>query len=495
MAAKSAMIRILEDTELSGEELLEAALTSAREHRMGVTPLSKLDAHLFGQKEEFLPEITVEAAVRRLVEHAVAHRSHLDEGKTQSAILSSEVSKSAILSENTHPVRSEVSTMASDDQQHENMPTHPDTPTRQLSQPAPSTQTTDVSTQASLLPTTQDFQHLFASFKQLKSAFSDFVVESADREQRYFRKVNDLSIKIDSLTSTLETVRQEAKDTEQRLSRKVNDLTSRLSDLTHPQKKSSATTGNSQSSTKKSRTENASAKNSNNASVSDTHHAQKPEIGVKPPHDNTINSISALDEDKSQVDNAERNTAQKNSATTYAVPSTETEDTVCDEDVGTTCCNSGEVNAWSFVAKKRNGPITRRLDLANKSEQQQSLKQINAIHSTIDDIDKKGIKSSNHDTRSKLRGAVRIKRAVLYVGGVSTDCTADDLVDFCNEQHVRVTHCRMIQSRRFGSKSARLTIFQEDADVALNADFWPDHVTAREWSFDGDTGPPAAQRN
>ena len=50
MTAKTVMTQILEDQVISNGDLFEATLKTAREPKMGVTPLMKLHAQLFGEE-------------------------------------------------------------------------------------------------------------------------------------------------------------------------------------------------------------------------------------------------------------------------------------------------------------------------------------------------------------------------------------------------------------------------------------------------------------
>ena len=84
-----------------------------------------------------------------------------------------------------------------------------------------------------------------------------------------------------------------------------------------------------------------------------------------------------------------------------------------------------------------------------------------------------------------LKGAVPIKRCVLFVGGIDVDCDETALIKFCRSKNVRVSSCRFLRSKLFGTKSARLSVSAEDAEAAniLDKDFWPDNITARPWKF------------
>ena len=57
----------------------------------------------------------------------------------------------------------------------------------------------------------------------------------------------------------------------------------------------------------------------------------------------------------------------------------------------------------------------------------------------------------------QLRRAQRISKRVFYVGGVSSECSSEDLRSFC-EKHCRVIQCQVMSSSRYGTVSARLDV-------------------------------------
>ena len=91
-----------------------------------------------------------------------------------------------------------------------------------------------------------------------------------------------------------------------------------------------------------------------------------------------------------------------------------------------------------------------------------------------------------------LKGAVPIKRCVLFVGGIDIDCDEAALIKYCRSKNVRVSSCRFPKSKLFGTKSARLSVSVEDAEAAniLDEEFWPDNITARPWKFPPRLGRP-----
>ncbi len=448
MTAKSALMHTLEDTSSSLGDMRSAALNVAREHHMGVAALAKLrmDHFGFGTPPLSTDVDTVEAIVRHIADHAFAilHGCHEDDRKENDVI-----SIAVSVPESCGP---EIA---------------PALPVQQK-------ETTDASTQASLLPTNQDFQQLFASFKQLRSAFSEFVVESADREQRYNRKVHDLSTKMDSLSSALKTVRQEAKETEQRLTKKVKDLTSRLiSDLTHSDvHKKSTTTSSSQATNSKSYIENASCDNPCNESM-------------QPP------TSSAWASRATGSSSAKTLLASKTTSSTEAnSPSKPPDDSPSDIQLGESTVDDSDVvvgtlartyasaldQTWQSTTKRKNCSTLQTSDSSRPKQPASTLQPAN--------VSSAGTMTGSSESAT-LCGASPLKRAVFYIGGLSPESSLDQVTNYCKNRGIRVSSCRFLPSRRFGIKAARLSVAAADAEHngILNSEFWPAQVGIRRWRF------------
>ena len=99
---------------------------------------------------------------------------------------------------------------------------------------------------------------------------------------------------------------------------------------------------------------------------------------------------------------------------------------------------------------KKLAPLTAKpqhLDTADQSQKHHKLKQIDAFRPAKGSFDMKVSKKRRPTTTYlKLREALCIKRSVLYIGGVSMDCTTDAIVGHCTEHHIRVKECGMIPS-------------------------------------------------
>ena len=87
--------------------------------------------------------------------------------------------------------------------------------------------------------------------------------------------------------------------------------------------------------------------------------------------------------------------------------------------------------------------------------------------------------------QSELKGATRIKKSVFYISGIDVSCPEDTLVDYCLNRQVRVASCGFLNSKHFGTKSARLVVSAEDAEATniVNESFWPENIRARPWKF------------
>ena len=101
--------------------------------------------------------------------------------------------------------------------------------------------------------------------------------------------------------------------------------------------------------------------------------------------------------------------------------------------------------------------------------------------------------ANRHRKPADLRGGKKIARRVVFVGGININCSADDLVAYCRKKNVEVTGCRLIPSRTvYGTLYAHLTVAEHDEINVLKNEFWPEHVTAREWKF---KNPPLPKKS
>ena len=91
-------------------------------------------------------------------------------------------------------------------------------------------------------------------------------------------------------------------------------------------------------------------------------------------------------------------------------------------------------------------------------------------------------------------GAERIIKAVYYLGGISPNCAADDIVSFCRP-YCNILDCRILSSKRTGTQAARLVIDKRTCSTLEKVE-WPEHVVLQRWNFpviNATEGNPKAQ--
>ena len=131
-------------------------------------------------------------------------------------------------------------------------------------------------------------------------------------------------------------------------------------------------------------------------------------------------------------------------------------------------------------------------DLASSSQARKT----NGQWSTVVGSKKQGKQSNaelpttgrSHPKLKKLSCSTQVARAVFYLGGVSPERTDHDITDYCVKCRVRVSNCRILSSRRFGTVAARLSVAKTDAESTglLSEGFWPEHIYVRKWVFPED---------
>ena len=84
-----------------------------------------------------------------------------------------------------------------------------------------------------------------------------------------------------------------------------------------------------------------------------------------------------------------------------------------------------------------------------------------------------------------LRGSGHVRRVVFYLNGIDPDCTAGDIAQYCADRNIKVSTCRILPSRRFGTSAARLSVAKQDAEREgiMSSNFWPKHIRIRLWAF------------
>ena len=77
----------------------------------------------------------------------------------------------------------------------------------------------------------------------------------------------------------------------------------------------------------------------------------------------------------------------------------------------------------------------------------------------------------------KLVGAKRVRKQVFYLGGISLECSAEDISSFCGD-HCNLIDCRIIPSRRHGTQATRIVVGESEGKV-LESLTWPKHLYLR----------------
>ena len=93
-----------------------------------------------------------------------------------------------------------------------------------------------------------------------------------------------------------------------------------------------------------------------------------------------------------------------------------------------------------------------------------------------------------HRNRNNCVEPATFRELFFISAGISPECTAGHIEKYCAEREIRVSNCRILQTRRFGTRAARLSVAQIDAEKAemLSENFWPEHISIRPWIFPED---------
>ena len=83
-----------------------------------------------------------------------------------------------------------------------------------------------------------------------------------------------------------------------------------------------------------------------------------------------------------------------------------------------------------------------------------------------------------------VQSAERIARSSFFLGNLSLDCTAEDLVEYCKTKGVTVTRCHVFPSKRkFGTLCSKLVVISNHASIVSSEGFWREGVFIREWIY------------
>ena len=96
-----------------------------------------------------------------------------------------------------------------------------------------------------------------------------------------------------------------------------------------------------------------------------------------------------------------------------------------------------------------------------------------------------GAKKNKLSSRPVSAHTEHVRRVVFYLHGNDPDCTAGDIAQYCADRNIKVSTCRILPSRRFGTSAARLSVAKQDAEREgiMSSNFWPEHIGIRLWAF------------
>lgn len=465
MAAKEALLALLENRDVSPEELVKLMLASARKHHSSVQFLSKLAFERFSLENPNVLGHTVESHVQAIVQLS----RELDLTQKDMRHKTRDVQQSTTDCATPNPTASRNQREDSEENGKKNGPggvqlgrnkdglglatTQQNTvSTACLTEEGRTSQVTkhpsvtnhEDSNSAALL--SRDLRHLRDLVNKLISSSQEERIEASDRERRLTRHINDLRHDVRTLTSALEEERRKNQERDEKLSKRVNDLKSRLASKAYPTKLPAA---------------HDNEKSSTTVNIQDRPSKKAALATESPPFPDSINS--------------ETTSADKCSyaAATVSVPQEQVpEDEIMEG------------------RRKTNSKPTTTNPARTKTNSQNDPRHARGIEEHTQTWQLVGKPSSN-----VLKGSARIKREVFFLGGISPECSLESVVNWCEQKNVKVATCRFLPSKLFGTKSARLSVSAEDASSKniVNEDFWPKEITIRPWLFSAQQNPGEAQ--
>ena len=267
-----------------------------------------------------------------------------------------------------------------------------------------------------------------AATEELKSSFAEFRAESNDREVRYTRLVSSLTSRVHDLEETIDEMKRELKDDAQQSENRISAALAKIK-LTSPK-----------------------PKNQHNQSMPVQSEKVTPRSGSKP----TPVSEKTAVEEKGNEEPAPTGARDRSDRNQHEVHGDANDRTPAPKALETDGDDLRE-NPWRIAAKK--------------GKEKSFSESLRAPPRTSE--------------AKQLRGSGQIRRAVYYLRGISPECTAVDIQRYCDQRRIRVSSCRILQTRRFGTNAARLSVAQIDAEKEgmMSEDFWPEHITIRPWVF------------
>ena len=245
---------------------------------------------------------------------------------------------------------------------------------------------------------------LTEEIKSLRSLFVEFSVEMADREVRYTRTVDTLSRKVVCLEDKVQELQKKLTKTLEIQSSKIGVLTTLVKSQTSPANSSPPASG----------------------SPGPSHPTPTTlESNCKQPPPQTANRLE---------------TRQPNDSAKEDLAGNETRSLLTETNNASTCASRDP------KPKQHTPPSTRQesstsstTDLtapAWKTLRGQARPPQTQTHSSIS------------QTKKELTGSARLEKAVFFLGGISSDCQLDSVLNYCKERNVRVASCRFLPSRK-----------------------------------------------
>jgi len=435
MAAKAAMIGILSDYQLTRGEMFTAALASAREHHMGLTPLAKL----LEETADVSRPTSVEHAVSQLVEFAfgMSKAKKAAEAAIAGARPVHDIETDLIepFSPQTFRPDMEPEPEVSIDRGRPDfdleLPPHSPTPVVRTS---PSTHT--VSTQTPI----------------------DMLLVPASFLNKLMTKISTLTDLVISMDENNKTQRIRLKDTqaeianvEKRLQTKIEELTDLVKSTEQQRKMQHIHLTDAQT---EARDENRRM------------HSRIDELS-----EGTIQLAKHLNDTQERCNQNNSSIKQQNSSTSSTTP--------------------GKIEMTHLESTNPPPESVQHGNATDESDLQpwlSAVKRASSLQSKNRYPPKVLPPTKNpknpKEPLGKLVGAPRIKKAIFYVGGISEDCTPTDLRDFC-QTHCPLLECRFMPSNRCGTQSAYIAV-PDTCASKFEAINWPNHLYSRPWIFGDD---------
>ena len=360
-------------------------------------------------------------------------------------------------------------------------------------------------------------QTLLSKIDGLHDSLDRERTEARDKEQRMYSKITELEKvltalpKIEALTHTLEKERVEARDREQRLSNKIRELEKTIANLNTSVEESLKTcnTKLDKLSLRQHRPQTPEKRPANGGGQgAQTMQTDTGRSGrTHAPDSESSPSATSRGEQTIDLhaDNSPSAHGPTNRATGQSLPSSHEDAGVASKSASKNHdnCNRTDVYSTLTVAHaERSLPESyadaasaRRTNITESDQPATTQDTTQTSNSPTPPSDEKWTKKTPRRPKpntgsknpvdkkplGKLLGAERIIKAVYYLGGISPNCAADDIVSFCRP-YCNILDCRILSSKRTGTQAARLVIDKRTCSTLEKVE-WPEHVFLQRWNF------------